>query len=106
MNKGLPRQLDADTRLDSITTKPGKIIIFHYTLTRLLRAQLPKLAIHNEMLPEMVQEIKASPLLAELKSKNPTFYYRFFDKDGVFTEECIITPDMYESAESKASASE
>lgn len=95
INKSLPIQVDADTRLDNAGVLPGKAICYNYTLIKRTKDEVPVEQLQQVLSPKFINVIKTSPDLKLFREKGVTFSYNYWDKNAVFLFKIVITPEMY-----------
>lgn len=100
INKTTPQNLADGVRLDSVSTQPGKIFRYNYTLT-----DDEKESVSPEQIETFkktakegaLQVIKTSPDIKEFRDNDVTMVYTYYDKNGKPTTDFKITPQEYKS---------
>jgi len=91
--KTLPRMVDSDTRLDSVTTGPGLRLSYQYTLVRLSKAGVNVETFKNRVLPTLLRRFCERWGSKEYPREGFQAIYRYLDRDGLLLAEIPVTPD-------------
>ena len=95
VNKDLPKMVDPETRFDSTSALPGKVLKYSYTLINLRADQIDPKRIQDGFRPELVNKVKTVPEMAPLRAQGVTFVYHYVDKDGALVANLEIGPKEY-----------
>ena len=90
VNKTLPKTLDADTRLDSVSAGPAKKFTYFYTLPNQSKSELDAAQIQNALRPNIVAAYKTNEDLKDFRDHNVEMHYRYSDKNGQFLFEIVV----------------
>lgn len=93
-NQSLPSSFDEVTCLDSVTMPTFRILNYYIT-ANVMKDEVDIESIKQNILPNILSNIKNSSSLKELRNKHFTWNYIFNDIDGIVFYEYIITPEMY-----------
>lgn len=93
-NQSLPSSIDEFSCLDSITMPTFKVLNYNVTVN-VLKDEVDFESVKQNILPNILSNIKNNPSLKELRKNNFTWNYIFNDIDGIVFYEYIITPEMY-----------
>jgi len=97
LNKETPLNIDEFTRLDSASTKGKTNLIYYYTLFEMERSEVNLDTVNKYIRPGIIENVKNSPDLKTFRDNNITMDYRYYDKNGEFTTEISVTPDLYQN---------
>ena len=97
LNKETPLNIDQYTRLDSASTKGKTNLIYYYTLFEMERSEVNLDTVNKYIRPGIIENVKNSPDLKTFRDNNITMDYRYYDKNGEFTTEISVTPDLYQN---------
>lgn len=95
MNKQTPIAIDQYTRLDSASSKGKTNFIYHYTLLDMEKSEVIIDTANKYIRPNIIENVKNSPELQTYRDNNITLDYKYYDKNGVFTMEISVTPELY-----------
>lgn len=95
MNKQTPIAIDQYTRLDSTSSKGKTNFIYHYTLLDTKKSEVVMDTVNKYIRPNIIENVKNSPDLKTYRDNNISLDYRYYDKNGVFTMEISVTPELY-----------
>ena len=96
INRQLPVMVDDDTRLDSMSSFPSRVLRYHYTLLASEEGELDPKALQNFLQPKIIQNIRTSPDMRLYKEEKVTFHYCYKDREGRLVLQLTIAPPMYE----------
>jgi hypothetical protein len=94
VNLTCPQMVDDDTRLDSVTTEPGRNYLYHYTAINLDREALNVKNACDVMKETILENMKGNIGMAEFGQQNVIIHFNFNDKNGL--ELCRIRVMAYE----------
>ncbi|MDR1195354.1 MAG: hypothetical protein LBL00_02640 [Endomicrobium sp.] len=94
-NKDLPVMIDAQTRLDSITTLPGKKIQYNNTLLNTINAEINTETFKESASRTLLSAVKSNPSLESYRRKKVTFIYRYQNEAGEEMAVFEYTPEDY-----------
>lgn len=95
LNKTCPKMIDAQTRLDSVTVRPHKELVYHYTLIKIIKNRFDMEAFEGYMKPIMQNQIRTNDALKTYRENKAIMTYSYNDKNGQPLMEMVFTPDMY-----------
>ena len=95
MNKQTPIAIDQYTRLDSASSKGKTNFIYHYTLLDMAKSEVNIDTANKYIRPNIIENVKHSPELQTYRDNNITLDYKYYDKNGAFTMEISVTPELY-----------
>lgn len=95
MNKTLPMMVDKDTQLDSLAASPGKVLQYNCTLVAIEAAQIDASRLERAFKPALLDKVKTTPEMSELRSLGVTFVYSYRDKNGVSIARYEFSPKDY-----------
>ncbi|SFI75312.1 hypothetical protein [Olleya namhaensis] len=95
MNKSTPIAIDQYTRLDSASSKGKTNFIYHYTLLDMTKSEVNMDTANKYIRPNIIESVKNSPELQTYRDNNITLDYKYYDKNGAFTMEISVTPELY-----------
>ena len=81
MNRSLPIQFDAITRLDSMTAVPNRRLMYKYSIVNTVRP-LSSEKLIQEMRPVTLNQYKTAKEMADLRRMKVTLVYRYDDEQG------------------------
>ena len=109
LNKNCPAAIDAETRMDNVTTPGNKTLQFNYTLVNYAMADLPpdKIAVIKTVMQETLlntiqSNIQGGGDMKPLAAAGATFAYDYRSSDGQEVFTLTYTPDDYNTAASAA----
>lgn len=82
MNKKMPIPVDNDTRLDSVSTVPGKHLIYHYTLVNVNASDVSADTFHAVIEPQLKSRLCANTDMQNFLKHGVTVSYLYKDKNG------------------------
>ena len=97
VNKITPMQIDQFSRLDSASTKGKTNFIYHYTLIDIDKSEVNIDTVNKYIRTDIIDNVKNSSELETFKDNNVTIDYRYYDKNGEFTLEISVTPEIYKN---------
>jgi len=97
LNKETPLNIDQYTRLDSASTKGKTNLIYYYTLFEMEKSEVNLDTVNKYIRPGIIENVKNSPDLKTFRDNNITMDYKYYDKNGDFTTEISVTPDLYQN---------
>lgn len=99
VNLVCPQMIDEDTRLDSVSTEPGRRYLYHYTALNLDRETLDMDRVCDIMRETILENMKGDMTVAEFGKNNVTLVYNFNDKYGEHLCSIDVAPaDYYRKA--------
>jgi hypothetical protein len=99
VNLMCPRMVDDDTRLDSVTTEPGRNYIYYYTAINIDRETLDLEKACEIMRETILENMKGDISMADFGKNNVIITFNFNDKNAV--ELCsirVMPEDWYRKA--------
>lgn len=97
INKQGPRQIDQYTRLDSVSSIGKTNFIYYYTLIDMEKSEVNLDTVNKYVRPSIIENIKNSPELKIYRDNNITMDYKYYDKNGDFTMDIAVTPELYKT---------
>ena len=82
INKTLPRTVDSETVLNSVTAMPGKQFYYQYTLINFDKEDINVQYFEETMSPNILNGIKTSSLMQNFRDNEVTMVYSYMDKNG------------------------
>ena len=99
MNKSMPMQVDQETRLDSVGTLPGKVMVYYNTLINVSIAYgeggLDTALVQEQLEPIMEKAIASDDKLKTMRAAECTFLYKYRDAEGAYLFSIAISPEKY-----------
>ncbi|HEY9176787.1 MAG TPA: hypothetical protein VIN07_03810 [Flavipsychrobacter sp.] len=99
MNKSMPMQVDQETRLDSVGTLPGKVMVYYNTLVNVSIAygegDLDTNLVKEQLEPIMQDAIASDDNLKAMRDTECTFLYKYRDAEGAYLFSIAISPEKY-----------
>jgi ribosomal protein L37E len=96
INKSCPINIDAETRLDNAVALPNKTFLYNYTLVNIEKENVDTLQIKSSLVPKIVNFVKTSPQMKDIKAEKVTFIYYYKDKNSVYLFQVPVTHQQYE----------
>src|SRR3954465_4085421 len=96
INSKCPAQLDADTRIDSVSLKPGQVICYHYTLLRVVPSAFDSVRFKVSMWPALVSQLRVNSDMKALREKAMVVEYLYCDLQGHLLSRLRFTPQDYQ----------
>lgn len=82
MNKKMP-MTDAPFRMDSVGTKPGKVMVYNYTIMGSDKLKLDYLATKESIEKKVIESLKNNPKMKGFKENDVTMLYNYYDEHGI-----------------------
>ncbi|CCH02778.1 hypothetical protein FAES_4779 [Fibrella aestuarina BUZ 2] len=97
INRQCPIQVDAGTRLDSAHAVSTTELQYFYTLTAVVRADMPMdvAQLEAQTKPMLIESVKTNPAMAELRDHSVTMTYLYRDRTGEFVMRIPVGPTEY-----------
>ncbi len=95
INKTCPKMIDNQTRLDSVTVRPHKEMVYHYTLIKIIKNRFDVDAFEGYMKPIMQNQIRTNEGLKTYRDNKAVMTYDYKDKDGKPLVEMVFTSETY-----------
>lgn len=95
LNETLPIQVDEETRLDTTTAGPGKILTYYYTLITINESNLAPTNFVNTMKSHLVNGYKNNQDMATFRNNKVELHYNYSDKEGRPFANIIISPNDF-----------
>ena len=103
MNKSMPITVDRDTRINRVSSGPGRKFTYHYSMTRLRMSDFDRNEMISGLRKQLIEGYKNQADLKYFKNNNVTLDYSYVDVDGNHFATISITP---EDADSLSTAAE
>ena len=97
MNKSMPITVDRDTRINRVSSGPGKKFTYHYSMTRLRMADFDRNEMVSGLRKQLIEGYKNQADLKYFKNNNVTLDYSYVDVDGNHFATISITPEDADS---------
>lgn len=97
LNKQTPIKIDQFTRLDSVTTIGETNFMYYYTLTEIKKSEINLDTINKYIRPTIIENVKKNPDLKTYRDNHITLDYKYYDKNGIYTTEISVTPELYKT---------
>lgn len=95
LNRLSPFMLDNETRVDSVSVGPGKILTYHYTLVNRAVSELDVDQVKQNLRPSIVKTLKADSFTKVLRDHDVTFVYSYSDKNHKPVLDVTVTAADY-----------
>lgn len=95
-NAHCPIKISDDTRLDSVYSLPGKILVYTYTLTLLDAGVFDKKQFEEDRKGFISNGIKSAEDMAYLRTLKVTFHYEYHNAAGKILARIVVEPKDYE----------
>lgn len=82
LNRDVPITLDADTRLDQVTSEPGHKLTYHYTLTSVESRDIKRTEFLKLVRPPLQARLCESNEMRGFLKHGVTISYQYRSKDG------------------------
>jgi hypothetical protein len=94
-NRDLPKMIDSQTRLDGITTLPGKKIRYNNTIINTTNAEINTETFKESAARTLLSAVKSNPSLESYRRKKVTFIYGYQNEAGEEIAVFEYTPKDY-----------
>jgi hypothetical protein len=95
VNKRCPYMLDEETRMDSLSVGAGNVLIYNYTLVKRSAGELNVDQLKSAFRPTLSNNARTSPEMKQLRDREVSFAYRYFDKTGKLAFDLLLRPPEY-----------
>jgi hypothetical protein len=96
LNNSCPRQVDEETRLDSVVYMPGNVFAEYFTLLNAEEITSSYIISAKQKIEEsIINTIKTNPAFTLFKNNNYTFTFAYRDKTQKPLFNLTITPEQY-----------
>jgi hypothetical protein len=92
LNASLPLQVDSETRLDTTTSGPGRRLTYYYTLVSTAVADIDVARFTEQMKPNIVNNYRTNPSMADLRRMDVELGYVYRDKVGNMVATITVSP--------------
>ncbi len=92
LSRSLPLQVDAETRLDSVTAGPGRRLNYRYTLINRARASIDIESFNANMQPLLRTSVCGKAGMQALLQNGVTLVYNYLASDGKLVSMIEILP--------------
>ncbi len=92
LSRSLPLEVDAETRLDSVTAGPGRRLNYRYTLVKRARASMDIESFNANMQPLLRTSICGKAGMQALLKNGVTLVYHYLGNDGKLVSMIEILP--------------
>lgn len=82
MNRGMPRTIDNQFRLDRVTAEPGSELVYHYTLLGRSAAAVPPDVLNTRMAPAVRERLCVDPHMKKLLKSGAAVGFSYRGNDG------------------------
>ena len=94
LNRKLPTMLDADTRMDKVSTAPGRMNYF-LSLPNQVKAELDLPILQEKLRQSIIANYKTNSVMAQERWNNVVLGYQYADKNGDILFEITISPNDF-----------
>jgi hypothetical protein len=94
-NKRGATMIDKETRIDSMSAGPGKMLTYHYTMVNYAMEEVDPDKAKEAIRPPAIAHIRSSEEMKALKDAGVLFTYKYADKNGRAAFEFTVTPAEY-----------
>lgn len=94
-SKTLPKQLDAQTRLDRVSTAEGRVFRYHYTLVEQGTDGFDADAFQNQHRARLVDNVRTQAAFKGFRDARVTVVFDYSAKDGTALTAIEVTPADY-----------
>lgn len=95
-NTHCPIKISDDTRLDSVYSLPGKILVYKYTLTLLDVGSFDRKQFEGDRKGFIASGIKSADDMAYLRTLKVVFHYEYHSQEGRILAHIVVEPKDYE----------
>lgn len=96
VNRSAPVKIDQETRLDSATVKSDSIFEYNYTMVNRLKSEVNIPHFKEYSRANITKSVIESPDLENFRENKVTVDYRYYDKEGEFITNIMVTPEIYQ----------
>jgi hypothetical protein len=82
MNRKMPMEIDASTRLDKVSSEPGHKLVYHYTLLKASSADIKTVQFATLIKPSLTTRVCGSPEMQGFLKNGVTITYLYRGSDG------------------------
>lgn len=94
LNFKLPVMLDTDTRLDKVSSIPGRMNYF-LSLPNQTKAELVLPTLQNKLRQNIIANYKTNVVMAMERLNNVVLNYQYSDKDGELLFDITVSPEDF-----------
>jgi hypothetical protein len=95
VNKQCPIVIDAETRLDSTATDTDRMIIYYYTLTQQLKANINIEEARQFLTYQIINYIRTKDEMRFMRENDVNFRYKYHDKEFASVLDILVTKSDY-----------
>lgn len=92
MSATLPMQIDAGTRMDKVTSGPGRVFTYSYTLTTAAKDEIDFAEIERSFRPKLIQNYKTMSGMRVFREYDVELRYEYFDRNNQYVTAIKISP--------------
>jgi hypothetical protein len=92
LNKKMPINVDAVTRLDRVSAEPGRLFTYHYTVVPASDASTMRVDFSREIKPQLKSEMCSNPDTQKFLKNGVTVVYAYQDMSGHELGDARFTP--------------
>ena len=92
MSGTLPMQIDAGTRMDKVTSGPGRVFTYSYTLTTATKDEIDFAEIERSFRPKLIQNYKTMSGMQVFREYDVELRYEYFDRNNHYVTVIKISP--------------
>lgn len=96
LNEKTPMQLDEETTFDSVAVTGKKKLDYYYTLIY-KSTEVNKDTVEKYVKPMLIERVKASSEMNDLKDKEVIFTYNYYGYDAQPAVSIQVTPQLYQN---------
>jgi hypothetical protein len=95
INKGCPKLLDEETRLENVVFLKPSLIVYNYLLVNVALANVDTAQFRVALWPGILSGIRVDKGLSALRERKMSFEYRYYDKNKKLIYTFKIGPGEY-----------
>ncbi len=88
----LPMKIDADTSMDSVSSGPGRVFTYNYTVTTATKDQIDFDAIESAFRPKLLNNYKLQSGMKAFRDYGVELRYVYYDKNKNYITTIAISP--------------
>jgi DNA-directed RNA polymerase subunit RPC12/RpoP len=92
INAGLPKEVDSETRLDSVAAGPGKRLTYHFTLINKEADSIDAIALESNLKIQIVNNYRTRPDMASFRQNRVRMDYEYRDRNGLRCLSFSVSP--------------
>lgn len=92
MSAQMPMKIDADTSMDSVSSGPGRVFTYNYTVTTATKDQIDFATIESAFRPKLLNNYKLQSSMKAFRDHNVELRYVYYDKNKEYITTIAISP--------------